>query len=103
VFGWEGAHNGPGTRRQLRMLCQLIVDLALYAAAPVVALLAYWTTVPATWPWLVVSVLEAFAVAGLAVMIVLYSGVRPRGRDTSDAVTATQTVAPSMPSQNEVA
>jgi hypothetical protein len=103
VFGWENAHNGPGTRRQLRMLCQLVVDLALYAAAPGVALLAYWTTAPAAWTWLVVSVLEALAIAGLAVMIVLYAGVRLRGRDTSGAVTAagTQNVSPSMPSQNE--
>jgi hypothetical protein len=103
AFGWESAHNGPGTRRQLRMLCQLVVDLALYAAAPAGALVAYWTTAPAAWTWLVVSVLEALAVVGLAVMIALYSGVRLRGRDTSGAVTATdtQTVTPSMPSQNK--
>lgn len=103
VFGWETAHNGPGTRRQLRMLCQLVVDLALYAAAPAGALLAYWAAAPAIWTWLAVSVLEALTVAGLAVMIALYSGVRLRGRDTSGAVAATdpQTVTPSMPSQNE--
>lgn len=102
VFLWEGAHNGPGTRRQLRMLCQLVVDLALYAAAPAVALLAYWTTAPAAWTWLVVSVFEALAVAGLAVMIALHSGVRPRGRDTSDdAATNTHSVTPSTASRNE--
>jgi hypothetical protein len=101
VFNWESAHNGPGSRHQLRMVCQLVVDLALYAAAPAAALMAFWTTAMLAWPWLVVSVLEALAVTGLAAMITLQSGVRLRGRDTSGAVTDTQTVAPSMPSQNK--
>jgi hypothetical protein len=91
VFTWEGAHNGPGSRRGLRMVCQLVVDLALYAAAPVAALVGYWTAASLAWQWVVVSVVEALFVAGLAIMITLHSGVRLRGRD-NPGVTNTRPV-----------
>ena len=78
VFGWETAHRAAGTRRQLRMVCQLVADLTLYTAVPLTALIAYWVTAPTAWPWLTVSVLETIACTGLAAVITLHSDVRLR-------------------------
>lgn len=114
VFGWETAHNGPGTRRQLRMWCQLIADLTLYTFVPIAALIAYWSSAPLMKPWTGVAGLEALAVIGLATVIILHSGVRLgsnivkqvkaiESTTTAHLIrpTTTQTVTPSMPSQNE--
>ena len=79
VWGWETAHNAPDTRRQLRMWCQLIADLALYTFVPTAALAAYWTSADSVGLWVAVSVFEATAVAGLAAVICLHSGVRLGG------------------------
>lgn len=100
VFGWEAAHNAAGTRWPLRMVCQLVADLALYTGAPVAALVAFWTADTTRWPLTVVGVFEALVVAGLAVMITLNAGFRPRGRDITGQA---QTVSMPAATRNEVA
>lgn len=75
TFGWEAAHNGPGSRRTLRMACQLVADLTLYTAAPTAALIAFWATTTTAWSWLAVSLLEALLVIGLATILTIHSGL----------------------------
>lgn len=82
VMDWESCHNGPGTSRLLRKICQLVADLILFAVPPVAALVAFWATGPLAWHWFAVSIVEAVTVAGLIYMIVAHSGIRPQGRDS---------------------
>lgn len=81
VFCWERSHNGAGTGRRLRMVCQLLADLLLYLVVPAAALVAFWAAGPTSWLWTAVSVGEAGMLVGLAAVIVAYSGVRGEGRD----------------------
>jgi hypothetical protein len=72
VFAWETFHRGD-TRRVSRKAVQLAVDLLAFCVVPLSALVVYWAG-GGTRPGLVVlSVVEALSVAGLAVYIVLYA------------------------------
>jgi len=71
---WEHAHRADRLRN-LRMLCQTIADLVLFTAAPFAALTGYWLTGPGSVLLVIVSVLEALLVTGLAAVMVAYSGL----------------------------
>lgn len=77
ALGWEHAHRADH-RRPLRLVCQTVADLVLYCAAPLAALIAYWLTGPWNPALFGVSLAEVLLVAGLAVVILAYSGVFDR-------------------------
>lgn len=71
AFGWETAHRGDA-RRTSRKAIQMAVDLTAFCAVPLAALVVFW--VDGGGGLLVaLSVLEALAVAGLAVQVVVYA------------------------------
>ncbi|MER6139973.1 hypothetical protein ABT174_07925 [Streptomyces sparsogenes] len=72
VFGWETAHRDDH-RRISRKRLQLAADLLLFTVAPVAALVVYWTSGPARWPLMGVSVAETLLIAVLAAQIVVYA------------------------------
>jgi hypothetical protein len=77
ALDWEHAHRADA-RRRLRMLCQTVADLVLFVAAPLAALIGYWLTGPWSTAVIAVSVAEALAVVGLAIVIIAYSGLFDR-------------------------
>ena len=73
ALGWEHAHRADS--RMLRDGCQTVADLVLFVVAPLAALTAYWLTGPWVPLVVIVSIIEALLVAGLATVIGVYSGV----------------------------
>ncbi|MET8446496.1 hypothetical protein [Streptomyces sp. NPDC005209] len=72
VFQWETAHRGD-TRRFSRKVIQCVVDLLAFCVVPLSALVVYWSGGGDFAGLLFLSVIEALAVLGLAVHIVLYA------------------------------
>ncbi|KUJ68389.1 hypothetical protein ACZ90_19135 [Streptomyces albus subsp. albus] len=75
VFGWETAHRSD-RRRLSRKRLQLAVDLLIFCAAPVAALVVYWVTGPVNAALLAVSVAESLLTAVLGTQIALYADLR---------------------------
>ncbi|WP_329620022.1 hypothetical protein OG357_05305 [Streptomyces sp. NBC_01255] len=72
AFGWEEAHRGDARRRS-RKTFQCLVDLTAFCVLPLAGLLVFWTGRPGGLLVIALSALEAIAVVGLGVQIVLYA------------------------------
>ncbi|MBC2905048.1 hypothetical protein [Streptomyces cupreus] len=72
AFGWETAHR-TDPRRSTRKAIQCAIDLLAFAVAPLAGLAVYWGAGQTSTGLLVVSVLEALALMGLATQVVLYA------------------------------
>ncbi|MDF3143878.1 MULTISPECIES: hypothetical protein [unclassified Streptomyces] len=72
AFRWESFQRGDA-RRVSRKVVQLVVDLLAFCVVPLSALAVYWAAGAVTAGLLVVSVVEALAVVGLGVYVVLYA------------------------------
>lgn len=83
VFGWEVAHRSD-PRRRSRKVIQCAVDLLAFCVVPLAGLTVYWAAGESEAGLILLSVLEALAVIGLAVQLFLYA--RPFGQTA--AVTA---------------
>ncbi|MFC4512246.1 hypothetical protein [Streptomyces ehimensis] len=80
VFGWETARRSDARRRS-RKLIQCAVDQGAFCAVPLATLVVYWAHGGGGGVLIGLSVIEALAIAGLAVQILLYSetlGTRAR-------------------------
>ncbi|MFE0257139.1 hypothetical protein [Streptomyces sp. NPDC059010] len=82
AFGWETFHRGDARRRS-RKVVQLVVDLLAFCVVPLSALIVYWAGDETSTGLVLLSVLEALAVAGLAAYVVLYA--LPFGPAAADA------------------
>jgi hypothetical protein len=78
VFRWETAHR-TDTRRRSRKLIQCAVDQGAFCAVPMAALVVYWAHGGGGELLIGLSVIEALAIAGLAVQILLYAGMLGTG------------------------
>ncbi|MEU9305358.1 hypothetical protein [Streptomyces sp. NPDC048269] len=76
VFGWEAVHRRDSRRTQ-RKIIQCAVDLAVFTAVPLAALIVFWAYGTGSFVSIAVSVLEAVALTVLATQIVLYVDTRP--------------------------
>ncbi|MET9685211.1 hypothetical protein [Streptomyces coeruleorubidus] len=72
TFGWEAYHRSD-TRRRSRKATQTVVDLTAFCGVPLAALAVFWTSGDAGGLLVALSVLEALAVAGLGVQVVMYT------------------------------
>lgn len=72
VFRWETAHR-QDTRRLSRKAVQLVVDLLAFCVVPASGLVVYWAAGGASAGLVSLSLLEALAVGGLGLYIVLYA------------------------------
>jgi hypothetical protein len=72
AFGWETAHRSDA-RRTSRKAIQTAVDLTAFCAVPLAALVVFWAAGEGGGLLVTLSVLEALAVAGLGVQVVLYA------------------------------
>ncbi|MGW1719156.1 hypothetical protein [Streptomyces sp. NPDC002156] len=72
AFGWESAHRSDARRRS-RKAVQLAVDLLAFCVVPLAGLTVYWGAGDISTGLLVLSVVEAVGVVGLAAQIVTYS------------------------------
>jgi len=72
AFGWETAHRADA-RRTSRKLLQTAVDLTAFCAVPLAALVVFWADGKGGGLLVALSVLEAFAVAGLGAQVVVYA------------------------------
>ena len=74
--------EGPSRRHPptSRKAIQCGVDLLAFCAVPFAGLVVYWAGGQVGWGLLVLSVLEALVVVGLAVQVVLYARVFGSGR-----------------------
>ncbi|MFD3876625.1 hypothetical protein [Streptomyces microflavus] len=72
AFGWEEAHRGDARRRS-RKAFQCLVDLTAFCVLPLAGLLVFWTDQPSGVLLIALSALEAVAVIGLGMQIVLYA------------------------------
>lgn len=75
AFGWESAHRSDARRRS-RKAVQLAVDLLAFCVVPLAGLTVYWGAGGVSPGLLVLSVVEAIGIAGLAAQVVSYA--RPR-------------------------
>ncbi|MFH8370047.1 hypothetical protein [Streptomyces sp. NPDC018031] len=75
VFGWETAHRSD-RRRVSRKRLQLGVDLLIFCAAPLAALVVYWSYGPVTAVLLTVSLVESALIAVLGAQIARYADLR---------------------------
>jgi hypothetical protein len=76
VFTWETAHRSDSRRRQ-RKVIQCGIDLLAFCVVPLAGLAVYWAAGETAAGLLVLSVVEALTVIGLAAQVVLYT--RPFG------------------------
>jgi hypothetical protein len=76
TFGWEAYHRRD-MRRRSRKAVQCVVDLVAFCAVPLAALVVFWVSGDGGGLMIGLSVVEALAVAGLGVQVVLYT--RPAG------------------------
>ena len=72
LLRWESYHRGDA-RRVSRKVAQCVVDLVAFCVVPLSALAVYWAGGQTSPGLLVLSAVEAIAVAGLAAYIVLYA------------------------------
>ncbi|MBL1085734.1 hypothetical protein JK359_27850 [Streptomyces actinomycinicus] len=72
VFRWEVAHRGDA-RRFSRKVAQCVVDLLAFCVVPLSGLVVYWVGDDVSAGLVVLSALEAVAVAGLGAYIVQYA------------------------------
>ncbi|MFI9762137.1 hypothetical protein ACIHFB_29895 [Streptomyces sp. NPDC051963] len=72
AFAWETGHRGD-PRRRSRKAIQLAVDLTAFCAVPFAALVVFWAGGTSGALLVVLSVVEALAVAGLGTQVVLYA------------------------------
>ncbi|ELP69017.1 hypothetical protein ACKI1I_21740 [Streptomyces turgidiscabies] len=72
AFGWESAHRSDARRRS-RKAVQLAVDLLAFCVVPFAGLVVYWGGGHAGAGLLVLSVVEAIGVVGLAAQVVTYA------------------------------
>lgn len=78
VFVWERVHRDDRHRRS-RKAVQCVIDLLAFCLVPLAGLTVYWTGGQGSGGLLVVSVVEAVAVAGLGSQVVSYAGVDASG------------------------
>ncbi|MGC9544871.1 hypothetical protein [Streptomyces sp. UG1] len=78
VFRWETAHR-TDARRRSRKLIQFAVDQGAFCAVPMAALVVYWAHGGGGALLIGLSVIEALAIAGLAVQILLHAGTLGSG------------------------
>ncbi|MGX8910202.1 hypothetical protein ACR820_34060 [Streptomyces netropsis] len=76
LFGWEQAHRADSRRAQ-RKTFQCIVDLTVFVAIPLTALITYWASGTCRTLVLAVSAVETVGMAVLAVQIILYAETGP--------------------------
>ncbi|MFF3343956.1 hypothetical protein [Streptomyces sp. NPDC002779] len=72
VFAWETAHRAD-PRRRSRKAVQCAIDLSAFCVVPLAGLAVYWSAGQTSPGLLVVSVLEALALCGLAAQVVAYA------------------------------
>ncbi|MFD7462316.1 MULTISPECIES: hypothetical protein [unclassified Streptomyces] len=72
AFRWETFHRGD-PRRVSRKAAQLVVDLLAFCVVPLSALAVYWAGGDVTRGLLIISVVEALVVVGLAVQVIAYA------------------------------
>jgi hypothetical protein len=72
TFGWEAYHRSD-TRRRSRKAIQTVVDLTAFCGVPLAALVVFWANGDADGLLVALSVLEALAVAGLGVQVLIYA------------------------------
>lgn len=75
LFGWETVHRDD-PRRVGRKYFQLAMDLLLFCCAPLAALVTYWISGPWMPALIVVSALEAAAIAAMGFQIALYADLK---------------------------
>ncbi|MFH9425713.1 hypothetical protein [Streptomyces sp. NPDC017529] len=78
VFRWETSHRSDARRRS-RKLIQCAVDQGAFCAVPLAALVTYWVYGDGGALLIGLSVIEALAIIGLAVQILLYAGMLGTG------------------------
>jgi hypothetical protein len=76
AFTWETAHRSDSRRRQ-RKVIQCGIDLLAFCVVPLAGLTVYWAAGEASAGLVVLSVVEALTVIGLAAQVLLYT--RPFG------------------------
>lgn len=81
TFGWEAYHRSD-TRRRSRKAIQTVVDLTAFCGVPLAALVVFWAGGDTGGLLITLSVLEALAVAGLGVQVVLYTRPARTPRNT---------------------
>lgn len=74
-FGWESFHRSD-SRRQVRKVSQLVIDLLTFCVAPVTALIVFWFNGTASVTLSLVSIGEAAAICVLGGHIVLYADLK---------------------------
>ncbi|MFD5079550.1 hypothetical protein [Streptomyces sp. NPDC058371] len=79
AFRWETAHRSDARRRS-RKIIQFAVDQGAFCAVPLAALVVYWVHGGSGALLRALSVIEALAIIGLAVQILLYAGTLGTGR-----------------------
>ncbi len=72
TFGWEAYHRGD-TRRRSRKTIQAVIDLTAFCGVPLAALVVFWAGGEGGGLLVALSVLEALAVGGLGVQVLLYA------------------------------
>ncbi|MEV6962929.1 hypothetical protein AB0M97_27955 [Streptomyces sp. NPDC051207] len=72
TFGWEAYHRGD-TRRRSRKRIQAVIDLTAFCGVPLAALVVFWASEEGGALLVALSVLEALAVAGLGIQVLLYA------------------------------
>ncbi|MFF7447083.1 MULTISPECIES: hypothetical protein [unclassified Streptomyces] len=72
AFTWETVHRSDSRRRQ-RKVIQCGVDLLAFCAVPLAGLAVYWAAGGTSAGLVVLSLVEALSVLGLAVQVVLYT------------------------------
>lgn len=72
TFGWEAYHR-TDVRRRSRKAIQVVIDLTAFCVVPLAALVVFWASGAAAGLLVVLSVLEALAVVGFGVQVLLYT------------------------------
>ncbi|MBG0852421.1 hypothetical protein I2W78_11390 [Streptomyces spinoverrucosus] len=79
TFGWEAYHRSD-TRRRSRKAIQALIDLTAFCAVPLAALVVFWASGDGGGLLVGLSVVEALAVAGLGVQVLVYARPAPTRR-----------------------
>jgi hypothetical protein len=79
TFGWEAYHRSD-TRRRSRKRIQAVIDLTAFCGVPLAALVVFWAGGEGGALLVALSVLEALAVVGLGVQVLLYARAPRTGR-----------------------
>ncbi|WP_329571734.1 hypothetical protein [Kitasatospora sp. NBC_01266] len=76
LFGWEVAHRRDRHRTQ-RKIIQCAVDLSVFTAIPLAAVIAYWCNATSSTMPLLISFVETVAILVLSAQIVRYAETGP--------------------------